>query len=199
MIEVEKKFIVDQSDIAKLSDGADFVSKKTFTDVYYDTAGYLLTSKDIWLRLRNAKPELKIPMSEVLSRTAEQYEEVEDEERIRMFLELPVDGPLERVLLENGFGKFCTCVTTRQKYSKEGFTIDIDEVQFPSFVYNIGEIELLVKDKSEMENASKKIVDFAERNGVKFSPVRGKVIEYLRRERPDHYRAMVKANVVIDY
>lgn len=199
MIEVEKKFLLEESDIGRLSDGADFVSKKTFTDVYYDTPGYLLTSKDHWLRIRNARPELKVPMSEVLTRKAEQYEEVEDESKIRMILGLPAEGSFEKVLSENGFSRFCTCVTTRQKYSKEGFVIDIDEVQFPNFVYKIGEIELLVSDKSEMDDASNRIVAFAEKNGVKFSPVRGKVIEYLKRERPDHYQAMVEAKVIIDY
>lgn len=199
MIEVEKKFILAESDISRLSDGAEFISKKTFTDVYYDTRGFLLTAKDHWLRVRNERPELKIPMSEVLTRTAEQYEEMEDEMAIRKFLGLPLEGRFERVLVENGFEKFCTCITTRQKYSKEGFVIDIDEVRFPSFDYNIGEIELLVNDRSEMEDASRKIVDFAARNGVKFSPVRGKVIEYLKRERPEHYKAMVAAKVVIDY
>ena len=199
MIEVEKKFILADSDIGRLAAGSEFVSKKTFIDVYYDTHDYLLTSRDHWLRFRDGRPELKVPMSEVMTRTAEQYEEVENESEIRKLLNLPEEGRLEKVLGQNGFEKFCECITTRQKYTKDGFIIDIDEVKYPEFVYKIGEIELLVKEKAEMEEASKKIVNFAEANGIKFAPVRGKVIEYLKRVRPDHYRAMVDAKVIIDY
>ncbi|MFA6105573.1 MAG: CYTH domain-containing protein [Patescibacteria group bacterium] len=199
MIEVEKKFIIDESDIALLAEGAEFVGKKTFTDVYYDTTDYLLTARDHWLRFRDGRPELKVPMSEVITRSAEQYEEMEDESQIRKLLNLPEEGRFEQVLNENGFAKFCVCTTTRQKYTKDGFIIDLDEVRYPEFVYKVGEIELLVKDKTEMEEASQKIIAFAKANGIKFAPVRGKVIEYLKRIRPEHYRAMVEAKVIIDY
>lgn len=199
MIEVEKKFILAESDIDRLSDGAEFVSKKSFTDVYYDTPDLLLTTKDHWLRFRDGRAELKVPMSEVLTRTAEQYEEVEDEEEIKRILNLQGEGSLVNILRQNGFQIFCECTTTRQKYKKENFVIDLDEVKYSDFVYSIGEIEMLVKEKSEMEEASQKIIRFAKDNGLALAPVRGKVIEYLKRIRPAHYRAMVEAKVVIDY
>jgi len=52
-----------------------------------------------------------------------------------------------------------------------------------------------VSDVYEMKNASDKILAYAQHLGLKTGPVRGKVTEYLRRNRPDHFRELVDAKV----
>jgi hypothetical protein len=75
--------------------------------------------------------------------------------------------------------------------------IDIDAVEFGEFTYRIGEIELTIADPSQSEGAIARIREFAASRGLTLAPVRGKIIEYLRRVKPDHYQALVAAGVVI--
>ena len=66
-IEVEKKFTApDCAWLAKCvkETGGTDIGKKSFTDVYYDTAACVLTRKDIWLRCRDGAWELKLPVEE---------------------------------------------------------------------------------------------------------------------------------------
>ena len=57
----------------------------------------------------------------------------------------------------------------------------------------------MVNDKSEVESAIEKIMDFAKSQNLTIAPVRGKVIEYLKRTKPNHYQALVQAGVVRDF
>ncbi|OGC82605.1 MAG: hypothetical protein A2788_00165 [Candidatus Abawacabacteria bacterium RIFCSPHIGHO2_01_FULL_46_8] len=98
-----------------------------------------------------------------------------------------------------GYSPFCTCKTTRRKYKKEPFIIDLDIVDFQDFIYYIGEIELMVNEKSEIESAIGKIIDFAKSQNLTIAPVRGKVLEYLKRVKPNHYQTLVRAKVVKDF
>lgn len=194
MIEVEKKFILKPEDIDMLIKGAEFVSEKTFTDIYYDSADFALTTKDMWLRKRDGRFELKFPLNEDGSaRVLDQYEEYETEEEICRMLNLPVTGDFDQNLLMHGYKPFATLVTTRKKYKKGEFIIDLDMIDFG---YSIGEIELMVNDKSQMHEASDKIIAFAKENGLELTAVRGKVVEYLRRYNPKHYQFLVNAGVV---
>lgn len=103
------------------------------------------------------------------------------------------------VLTRAGYFSFCACKTNRRKYKKESFIIDLDIVDFGDFTYNIGEIELMMSDKSDVESAIKKIMIFAKEQNLTIAPVRGKVIEYLKRNKPNHYQALVQAKVVKDF
>lgn len=196
MIEVEKKFIFSAEDKERLVKDARFINEHTFTDIYYDTENYSLTTKDIWLRSRENKFELKTPAHQGSYRLVDQYEEIEDEVKIREVLNLPTEENFINAIAKAGYCPFCTCKTTRQKFKKEAFTIDIDSVDFQDFNYHIGEIELMVNEKSEVEDAIEKIITFAEINNLNIQPVRGKVIEYLKRVKPDHYYSLVQAGVV---
>lgn len=199
MIEVEKKFIFCEKDKKRLTKDAEFINERIFTDIYYDTDNYSLTSKDVWLRSRENKFELKLPVHQGIDRLADQYDEIEDEIKIRENLNLPANRNLSDNLAKARYYPFCTCKTTRQKFKKEPFTIDIDLVQFPEFNYQIGEIELMVNEKSEVEDAIEKIITFAESNNLNIQLVRGKVIEYLKRVKPDHYHSLVQAGVIKDF
>lgn len=196
MIEVEKKFILTEKNMELLMSDADFLSERTFTDIYFDTFTYDLTSKNMWLREREGHFELKVAMSTDSGIFADQYEEIEDEELIAKILKLDRKDSFTEDLKSAGIEKFCTCTTTRKKYKREEFIIDLDQVEFPEFTYTIGEIELMVETKDEIEDAITKILKFASDLQLEIAPVRGKVIEYLKRIRPIHYQALVDVGVV---
>jgi thiamine-triphosphatase len=196
MIEVEKKFIATQKQIENLIKDAEFLNERVFTDTYYDTADFVLTTKDIWLRSREGNFELKIPLSLDLHKNFNQYEEIEEEEKIREKLNLSSDGIFVDVLQKNNFSPFCVCQTTRKKYKKDQFIIDLDVVDYQDYQYNIGEIELMVENENEVAEAVEKIMNFAQKENLEIMPVRGKVIEYLKRTKPEHYQKLVEAGVV---
>lgn len=190
MIEVEKKFKLTPEDIERLTDGAEFINEKTFTDIYFDTADYSLTTKDYWLRCRDGKYELKIPLNDgkmSQDRDLDQYKELETEEEIRKVLDIKENKSFEEDLKDNGYIPFCTITTTRKKYKKNKFIIDLDTLDFG---YSIGEIELMVEDESKIEEAHDEIMNFAKENNLEIAPVRGKVLEYLHRNSPSHYEAL---------
>jgi adenylate cyclase class IV len=199
MFEVEKKFKLSEEESKKLLEGADFVSEKTFTDVYFDTEQHALTKNDIWLRKRGDDFELKIPMHEFGSKKETQrYQEIEGEEKIREIFAIAPIGDFETDIKVLGYEAFCTCITTRKKFAKQGFVIDIDSVNYGDFSYDVAEIELLVETKDQMKEAAEKIEQFATDNGLEETYVRGKVLEYLFRKKPQHFDALVKAKVVIE-
>jgi adenylate cyclase class IV len=199
MIEIEKKFILNEQEKERLIKDAEFLSERVFTDIYYDTEKFLLTSQDKWFRSREGKFELKLPLHKKREKLADQYDEIEDEQKIKQVLNLPLNKNLADNLIKVGYFPFCTCKTTRRKYKKELFIIDLDIVDFQDFTYNIGEIELMVNDKSEVEGAIKKIMNFAKTHNLTVAPVRGKIIEYLKRVKQNHYQTLVKKNVVKDF
>ena len=199
MIEVEKKFILNEQNKEQIIKNAQFLNEKIFTDTYYDTKNFSLTSNDLWLRCRDNKFELKIPLNKKGERLVDQYEELEDEQKIKQALNLPSNENLTDSLTKAEYFPFCTCKTTRKKYKKDIFIIDLDLVDFIDFTYNIGEIELMVNNKSEIENAIEKIMTFAKEQNLIIAPVRGKVMEYLKKTKPNHYQALIKANIVKDF
>jgi predicted adenylyl cyclase CyaB len=199
MIEVEKKFILTEADRERLTLGAEFLKEKTFTDVYYDNAKFGLTTTDRWLRLRDGKWELKMPLLHGKERMADQYDELETEPEIRQALSLGEGEDLADDLEIAGYVPFATLTTVRKKFKRGEFVIDLDEIDFGESDYMIGEIELMVNDKSEIDSAVERIVQFAEDNGLTIAPVRGKVIEYMKRLAPVHYQAMVDSGITKDY
>lgn len=199
MIEVEKKFILSDEDINRLIKSAEFLEEKVFTDIYYDTDDFSLTINDQWLRSRDGKFELKIPLRQGANGLFDQYDEIENEQKIKKILNLTSVDELAVALGKNGYIQFCNCKTTRRKYKTGLFIIDLDVVDFQDFIYNIGEIELMVKEKSEIEDAVNRITVFAKEQQLTIAPVRGKVIEYLKRARPDHYQSLIKSGVVKDF
>jgi adenylate cyclase class IV len=193
MIEVEKKFAVQKDELARLTRGAHFLGEKKFTDVYYDTVDYVLTKKDTWLRSRAGKFELKFPIAGANEgRDMTAYDELEDDAGICAKLGIPSSGPLEKSLAPLGYVPFATITTTRSKYEKEGFHIDADEVDFG---YALLEIELMVPSENDIKPAYRRVLNFAVTNGIPVSEkrIRGKVIEYLRLNDPQHFHALEKA------
>ncbi|NTW27195.1 MAG: CYTH domain-containing protein [Candidatus Moranbacteria bacterium] len=197
MFEVEKKFKLSAEESKRLLTDAEFVSEKTFTDVYYDTADYALTRNDIWLRKRGEQFELKLLMHDpVGDKPTQQYQEIEGEEKIREIFSLPPMKDFLSDITDFGYAAFCECQTTRKKYTKEGFILDIDKVDCGDFLYEVAEIELLVEKKEQMNEAAEKIEKFATKNGLEKKYIHGKVIEYLFQKKPAHFQALVDAGII---
>ena len=193
MIEVEQKFILSDAERERLLSGARFLEERRFTDTYYDTEDYALTTADRWLRARNGTFELKIPLEAKSNHPTDQYREIDRESEIRAALRLEETGTFPEALARAGCSPCATIGTVRQRYEKENFMIDLDEADFG---YAIAEVELLVPETSGVAKGLEALKAFAERHGLVLGSVRGKLIEYLRRERPAHYRALVEAHVI---
>ncbi|EKD46847.1 MAG: thiamine triphosphatase [uncultured bacterium] len=196
MIEVEKKFILSEKDIARLVEGAEFLSDHVFTDTYYDTEDLALGKNDMWLRSRNGRFDLKIPKHADGGEMSQQYQEIEGEEKIRQIFDLVQRGDFLQDISKYGYVELCNLKTTRKKYRKENFIIDLDIVEAEGFNYTIGEIELMVENETEMPSAIKAIEEFAEGRGLESKPVNGKVREYLKRKKPEKYQALVDVGVM---
>ena len=187
MIEVEKKFRIADDKVAALIKGAEFLGEKKFVDICYDDARYSLTTSDRWLRSRDGVFELKIRFDAKDNSGMDRYYELHDEE-IRDELDLE-KGDLAMAIKLAGYSPFSEYATTRKKYRKEGFGIDIDSMDFG---YNIGEIELMVPE-NQTDEATAKILAFMKKYGLESERVRGKLIEYICRYRPEHREALKKA------
>lgn len=192
MIEVEKKFLLSDEEIAILIEKAELITTTTIKDSYFDTPDFKLLSKDFWLRNRDGKFELKIPLKfGKKAKHFNQYRELTSEEEIKKLLKLNGEK-LENLLEKNGYLSFAKIVTTRKKYKKGEFIIDLDLMDYG---YSIAEVELMVEDELEMEEATNKITNFAQEHGLKIVRVRGKVLEYLVRFYPEKLQKLIELGV----
>jgi len=207
MIEVEKTLPFDEAARARLVSGAEFLHEKKLVDTYYDHNDLRLTTSDRWLRERNGRFELKLPVEGGFRGPADRYEELETDGEIARALDLPDNrhtlsdrtkcGATERTLREElvraDYLPFGTITTTRTTYQKGGFTLDFDATDSG---FAAVEIELMVNNTAETEAAAQKILAFALAHGLEDKPLNGKVVEYIRTHRPAHFAALQKAGVV---
>jgi len=190
MIEIEKKFIPEEGDIERITKDAKFIGETINDDTYYDK-NFSLTKKDIYVRKRNGKFEMKAGVRRRgLEGIISTYEEIHDEDAIRKQLEIPKKGGLDEDLEESGYKPMGSWKTTRNKYRKGDFTIDIDSVDYG---YEVIEIELLVDSKDEMDQATERIFKFAKELGLEKSPKTGKVSQFLLRNYPGEYKNIRRA------
>lgn len=193
MIEVEKKFIVQHDELTRLIRGAHFLGETKHTDVYYDTADYSLTRNDIWLRSRSGKFELKFPVNTIgAQHRIISYDEIENDAAICAKLGISDGKTLKTSLVSLGYSPFATITTTRLKYEKDNFHIDVDSADFG---YTVLEVELMVDSEDKVKATYQRILDFAAANRIPIPErrTRGKVIEYLWRNNPKHFHALEKA------
>ncbi len=196
MIEIERKFDLKEGDKEKLIDGATLIGKKTFTDVYYDDANLSLSLKDYWLRVRQGKWELKVPLNKDkgMDIKTDQYRELETDAEIAK--ELDCDGDnLSESLKTKGFAPLAEIITTRESYARGEFHIDFDETNFD---YGTCEIECMVEDISQIPDAENKILAFAESLGLSSKMGRGKLTVYLERFRNPEYKKLVEAGIIVE-
>lgn len=199
MIEVEKKFSLNEVQESKLIDGAIFDSEIIIQDSYYDKSNYELTTKSFWLRNRNGKFELKTPSGNNAERGTDHYHEITADEEIKSILNLPVETPLETALSSAGYFPFCSFKTIRRKYKNGEFNIDIDRIDYgDNFLYQVAEIEVIAED-SKAKEAEESILNFAKKLGLDLKTIRGKVINYLFNKKPEHYKVLELAGVLRKY
>lgn len=196
MIEIERKFDLKEGEKEKLINGATFLGKKVFTDVYYDDKDLSLSLKDYWLRIRTGKWELKVPLNKdrEVDKKTDQYRELETDEEIAK--ELNCDSAnLSESLKAKGFTPLAEIITTRESYIRDEFHIDFDETNFN---YGTCEIEYMVDDISQIPDAENKILTFAESLGLSGKMGRGKLTVYLERFRNPEYKKLVEAGIIIE-
>lgn len=178
MIEVEKRYQLTDEQERVMLEGAEFQGEKTIHDAYYDYPDYRLTKKAIRLRKRGERFELKI------RKEAGVDGEVENEKEIADYFDL---NESVTKFVEQNLIKVIGYTTTRRKYKKAGFTIDIDDADFG---YKICEIELLVNEDNEVGEAISEIKEFAEKYGFENQKTLPKRVEYLKRFKPEVYREL---------
>ncbi len=190
MIEVEKKFQPTKEQFKKLLEGAEFLSEKEHTDIYYDFPDYRLFKKGNRLRKRNEAYELKVALEGHKDSDLQLYNEIENDEDILAFLGLSKDTSLQKVISDQ-MSIVCEIKTNRKKYKKEDFSIDVDSTDFG---YDMVEIELMVESESKVKEAEEKIISFASNAGLSLAGLSGKTVEYLKRVRPEIYKEIFGGN-----
>ena len=187
MIEVEKKFQPTEEQRARLIDGAVFVGDKKIVDIYYDTSDYEFAKKSMWLRNRDNVWELKVYFK-VEGGDSESAYEIEKEKEILEKLGYTEFNSVNEFANQklNILGQI---IIERKKYTKEGFNLDFDEIDFGlKKVY----IEFMVDSESKVKETNEKIINFAKQFDMSSVDLPIKPAEYLRVVRPDIYNKIFK-------
>lgn len=203
MIEVEAKCILTPTSKAALLHDAVLQNEKEFVVEFWDNDSWDLGLKNVTLKKKNGKFELKVPTTanDPTSFTAS-MDELTSDESIYQALQLKQVQDLESDLRAQGYSPRANIHTVRTTYHKEGFIIDLDATTLPilkdnsNVQYEIAEIELQVNTKDEVHVAHEKISEFAQRNGITISNSRGKYLQFIYLNYPDHYQNIVKIGVI---
>lgn len=186
-IEVEKKFHPNEEQLKKLLEGADFLGEKIIHDIYYDYPDFRLIKSRNRFRNRNGSFELKLWNKLGGDREIENADEIKKYFKIKLSLE---------EFIEENLIKLMEYKTKRKKYKHGDFIIDKDELtsydsEKPNdpgkFIFDVCEIELLVKSESEISDTVRKIDDFASQYGLEREKSTKKE-EYLRKIKPEIYQ-----------
>ncbi|MFA6257065.1 MAG: CYTH domain-containing protein [Candidatus Paceibacterota bacterium] len=183
MIEVEKKFQPTETQLQALLVEAEFVGEKFYSDFLYDYPDRRLFKQGFRLRNRNGNFELKILRPDFEGGTSS-AEEIEDETGILEKLGFGKDSNLAEIVSRE-MNILASWETKRKKYKKGQFNIDVDET---SFGYNVCEIEVMVENSSEAEEASTNIMTLAQEFGFSLTKLPSKLKEYFRVMKPDFYK-----------
>ncbi len=182
MIEVEKKFQPTEAQLQAMVVGAEFLGEKVLHDVYYDYPDYRMFKKGTRFRNRNGAFELKIGHGGGIA------EELETDEEIQKYFSISM--PLIDFIKEN-MSPFIDYTTKRRKYKNGEFEVCVDELDFG---LNVVEVELMVENKDEVENAQDKIVDFGKSFGLDEASAIVKRTAYFQARRPDLYQELCVNN-----
>ena len=191
-----------------LKGGGEKLGAKEFTDTYFDTSGCLLTRQDVWLRQWDGEWELKVPAGGgAVTRSGGErtvFREVEGEDAVLDALlesqpslaKVAKPGTTLPALLEAaGLTSFASFSTARACYKFSSTKIDADVA---SFGHAVLEIEVMVHDKSEIDQAEAEIQRVAELIGAQpmSKGAGGKLETYIRRYCPDVYASLVDAKIL---
>ena len=215
-IEIEVKFPYTEREEKRIKAICEYKGEKKMKDVYYeDDRNYKMTTQDIWFRQRNDAWECKIDLnlwnkircgdsSKARDNDAhgfDNYKELDGEKEITDFFlkcgwienNRKHDENFRTFLMRNHITPFGEIYSARSKYSFKELNIDLDSTNFG---FNIGEIEIMVENEEQIENAQQKIKEFSTLVSVQFQTrINGKVVEYIRRNRPSHYNALITSGL----
>lgn len=172
-IEVERKFqVINFDESILLQANGKLISEVSFEDVYYDNDSYDLILKDCWLRKRNRKWEFKMPvnMDEGFLHISTAFKELEEEKDIRnALLEIIKPGvefsENKGIIQDFKLEPFATFTTMRKSYQLPSDCKVV--IDLTGFGYSVGEIEIMVKENSEIAEAVAKINIIADQLGFK--------------------------------
>lgn len=197
MIEVEIKVPISENNVALLIDGANFIGEKKQRDKYYDSKEYDLTTKSIWLRERNDRFELKYPIEIFEQGLSNRYKEYESDEEIKEVLGLETELEIREAIDRAGYKPFSDYITTRKSYKKDHFRIDVDETNFG---YSLCEVECMVESEDDILNAEENIKKFISDRGIDPTKLAiGKLVMYLKKNKPEHFKKLVDCKVLTVY
>ena len=227
-IEVERKYSAGDGVEAiarRVADlGGSEIGSVAFTDTYYDTPECALTSNDVWLRRRDEKWEIKVPIAGDARRSGGErtvFREVEgaagclDElEKVLGTGEAEVSSGtkrderegereresandelrLERFAASKAVAPFASFATTRAKFSLDGASIDVD---CASFGHTVVEVEVLCGDANEVPAAEEKVNKVAAKLLLtEIGATGGKLETFLRKNCPKQLEALVKNGIL---
>lgn len=186
-LEIEQKFSVPKDyKTSLLSAGATLVSTKPLKDVYWDTPELSLLKQDVWLRQRESTWELKVPIGDSqYENGVTQYREVEG----RVEVEKEVASYTEAIM--NDMVVLVTVESKRESWQLNKFNITIDSLIEDN--WSVGEVELVVTNQSEMENARVRVQELASNLGFTFQKY-GKVRHCLRNQNPRALKVLQELN-----
>ncbi len=220
-LEIESKFAITADTEGRVVQaGGTCVKHVSFHDAYFDTDSFQLTLADHWLRRRDGKWELKVPLSDHSkqnkSETYTKYLEFNDEQKIIANLsailltyandtvevnvadDQGIDTNLEKWLkmLNLNLEPFAEYTTKRKTFSMNGgILIVLDETNFG---FSVGEVEVMSRHSGEdVSEAEAQINEVVEKIGLgKQTVVEGKMGAYLKQFVPHHYETLIACGIL---
>lgn len=205
-MEVECRFLLNHESEARLLDGAELIEQSKFVVEFLDTPEWTLAYANRWLKRKNGKYELKLPLknrdADTSPHLATIFHEETDRRVILAHLGLPEAEDFEAALTRANMRPFASIQTVRTSYQKGPFRLDLDQAQFPllktgeTMHYAVAEVELTGITESEAIQAKEDIIRFAEQHNLEVSDTRGKLMEYVFRNYPTVYLEFVKRGII---
>jgi CYTH domain len=213
--EVERKFTISPSSrttlLSAAARAAAPIHVATFVDEYFDDTYLALTLRDLWLRKRQGEWQLKHPLpsrrpASSLGKTV--YGELEG--AFGVWAALETHG-----VVRDGLSCFANLSTTRTSFQMDfrGATIEValDECSSSAqhreigahagpFEYRVGEVEIIEECLDKVQQAEGIVDEFCDVHGLAPScdeAPAGKLVAYLKAHRPDHYRQLVQAQIIL--
>ena len=194
MIEVEKKYLLSEDSFKAILSDVVFVREEKIIDKFFDDKDFSLFSNKMKLRKRNGKFELKGRKKEKNVDSFSVKEELTTEQDIANKLDWDLSrGSIQDCVNERNYEQYAEVHTLRKKYKFDDLYIDMDETPDG---YSVMEVEILVENEHEIEDAIRKIGQFAQSYGLESRKIKGKLRTYLEVNKPDLCSFMVDKGFV---
>lgn len=192
-IEVEFKFIPPADIINKLEAlGAKQLKSNHMFDVYLDTTDFQLIKKDFWLRYRNGKVELKIPMDDHQhSSKTTVYKELNCVQKITDTLGQQI--PQDPESLPQGWIVLARVETVRQNWRWNDYNFALDSLPDG---FQIGEVEIVLNPNQKRDNfeaITQSLHELADKLGL-CRQLEGKLNHCLKIQNPEGYQILSNRN-----